>query len=127
MNINNWDCDQKLNSINTIASKFNLTYCERPRKKASIKKEIWVPFRAPLFLGKRYGVATYLFIFLYKKIRKTKYIQIHDWIVLFIDWIKEITYLEKVKNYIALGLVTIYQKYMAFVLVTFYPKIKNKK
>ena len=39
--------------------------CERPRQKSmSLKKEIQVPFRAPLFLGKWYGVATY---FLYKK------------------------------------------------------------
>ena len=95
---------------------FGLGNCERPRKKVSLKKEIWVPFRVPLFLGKWYGVATYFFFI--QKIRKTKYIQIHDWIVLFIDWIKEITYL--------LVLVTIYQKYMAFVLVTFYPKNKIK-
>ena len=34
----------------------------------SLKKEIQVPFRVPLFLGKWYGAATYFF--LYKKIRK---------------------------------------------------------
>ena len=36
-------------------------------KKASLKKEIRVPFRALFFLGKWYGVATYFFI---KKINK---------------------------------------------------------
>ena len=36
----------------------------------ALKKEIWVLLRAPLFLGKWCGVATY---FLYKKIRKNKY------------------------------------------------------
>ena len=36
----------------------------------SQKREIRVPFRAPLFLGKWYGVATYFFII---KIRKNKY------------------------------------------------------
>jgi len=38
--------------------------CERPRRKASLKKEIQVPFKAPLFLGKWYEVTTYCF---YKK------------------------------------------------------------
>ena len=56
--------------------------CERPpQKKVSLKKEIWVPFREPLFLGKWYGVATYFFILKKKKKkrkRKTKHIQIHD-------------------------------------------------
>ena len=37
----------------------------------TLKKEIWVPFRVLLFLGKWYGVATYFFI--KKKKRKTKY------------------------------------------------------
>ena len=37
--------------------------CERPPKLGvPLKKEIWVLFRAPLFLGKCYGVATYFFI-----------------------------------------------------------------
>ena len=40
----------------------------------ALKKEIWVLLRAPLFLGKWGGVATY---FLYKKIRKNKY-KLHD-------------------------------------------------
>ena len=48
---------------------------ERPRRKCPSKREIQVPFRAPLFLGKWYGVAT--FFFLCKKIRKNKYIQLH--------------------------------------------------
>ena len=39
----------------------------RDLEKASIKKEIRVPFKAPLFLGKRYGVAIY---FLYQKKKK---------------------------------------------------------
>ena len=34
---------------------------ERPRRKVSLRKEIWVPFRALLFLGKWYGVATYFY------------------------------------------------------------------
>jgi len=38
-------------------------FCKRSPK-LSLKKEIWVPFGAPLFLHKWYGVATY---FLYKK------------------------------------------------------------
>ena len=45
-------------------------------KKASLKKEIRVPFRASLFLDKWYGVVTYFFSI--QKTRKTKYIQIHD-------------------------------------------------
>ena len=44
------------------------SYCERLRRKASLKKEIQVPFRALLFLGKWYEVATYFS--LYKKIRE---------------------------------------------------------
>ena len=50
------------------------------------KKEIQVPFGAPLFLGKWYGVATYFS--LYKKIIKNTNYKIHDWIVPFIDWLK---------------------------------------
>ena len=52
---------------------FELTNHESPHvfvRDVSLKKEIQVPFGAPLFLGKWYGVATY---FLYKKIRKKKY------------------------------------------------------
>ena len=42
-------------------------------------------------------------IFLYtKKKKKTNY-KIHDWIVSFIDWIKEITCPEKLQNYIDSG------------------------
>jgi len=46
-------------------------------KDVSLKKEIRVPFGAPLFLSKWYGVTTYFS--LYKKIRKknTNY-KIHD-------------------------------------------------
>lgn len=32
-------------------------------KRMTLKKEIQVPFKAPLFLGKWYGVATYFFIY----------------------------------------------------------------
>ena len=41
----------------------------------SLKKEIWVPFRAPLFLGKWYEVATYFSLYQKKKkkILITKY------------------------------------------------------
>ena len=47
----------------------------RDLENASQKREIFlVLFRALIFLGKWCGVATY---FLYKKIRKNKYIQIH--------------------------------------------------
>ena len=63
-------------------------------ERMSLKKEIRVPFRAPLFLGKWYGVTTYFS--LYKKIRKITNYKIHDWIVPFIDWTK-ITYLENWK------------------------------
>ena len=45
-------------------------------KKVSLKKEIQVPFRAPLFLDKWYGVVTYFFFI--QKTRKTKHIQTHD-------------------------------------------------
>ena len=38
--------------------------------KASLKKEIRVPFRAPLFLGKWYGVAIFFF---YTKKEKEKH------------------------------------------------------
>ena len=64
------------------------------------KKEIRVPFKAPLFLGKWYGVTTYFS--LYKKIRKNTNYKRHDLIVPFIDWIKEITYLGKLESYIVL-------------------------
>ena len=43
--------------------------CERPWTWGALKKEIWILFRTPLFLGKWCGVTIY---FLYKKIRKTK-------------------------------------------------------
>ena len=50
-----------------------LAYCERPRKQRPLKKEILVPFRALLFLGKWYGVATYFFIqYIYIYIYMTK-------------------------------------------------------
>ena len=42
----------------------------------SLKLEIWVPFGAPLFFGKWYGVTTYFS--LYKKIRKNTNYKIHD-------------------------------------------------
>ena len=44
-------------------------------KDASLNKEIRVPFGAPLFLGKWYGVATYFFFIPKKKEKKliTKY------------------------------------------------------
>ena len=45
---------------------FMVLLCETG-KLGALKKEIWVLWRASLFLGKWYEVATY---FLYKKIRK---------------------------------------------------------
>ena len=75
-------------------------------------------FRAPLFLGKRYGVDTYFFI--NKKKRKKKYI-----IELFSSLIKN-TYLEKLVNYIALGPSYNLLKYMAFCPSHILPKIKDK-
>ena len=42
-------------------------HCERLGKLGAPKKEIWVLLRAPIFLGKWCGVATY---FLYKKKEK---------------------------------------------------------
>ena len=45
-------------------------HCERPQRKASLKKEIRVPFKAPLILSKWYGVTTYFS--LYKKKKKKK-------------------------------------------------------
>ena len=45
-------------------------------KRMSLKKEIRVPFRAPLFLGKWYGVATYFYLYQKRKRKKiliTKY------------------------------------------------------
>ena len=35
--------------------------CERPQTWGALKKEIWILFKAPLFLGKWCGVTTYLF------------------------------------------------------------------
>ena len=55
-------------------------------------------------MGKWYGVATYFSIYKKKKkIRKNTNYKIHDWIVSFIDWIKEITCPEKLQNYIDSG------------------------
>ena len=48
--------------------------CERPHKKVPLKKEIRVPFRAPLFWAS--GVESPLIV--YTKNKKTKYIQMHD-------------------------------------------------
>ena len=49
----------------------------RDRKSASEKKrDFWVFWKTPLFLGKWSGVATYFF-FIQKKREKTKY-KIHD-------------------------------------------------
>ena len=95
-------------------------------------RQNWVPFkkerffgvlfRAPLFLGKWCGVATY---FLYKKIRIkiliTKYM-----IELFHSHqLNKIKYmLEKRKITWLWVLVTIYQKYMAFCPSYILPKIK---
>ena len=45
--------------------------------KASLKKEIQVPFRAPFFLGKWYRVAIYFSLYK-KKIRKYINYKIHD-------------------------------------------------
>ena len=44
-------------------------HCERPGQSGALKKEIWVLLRAPLFLGKWCGVATY---FLYQKEKRKK-------------------------------------------------------
>ena len=46
-------------------------------KRMSLKKEIRVPFRAPLFLGKWYGVATYFSLYQKRKRKNTNY-KIHD-------------------------------------------------
>ena len=67
----------------------------RPLK---IERDFCVLFRAPLFLGKWCGVATY---FLYKKIRKTKYKYMIE-LFPFIDWIKKI-HVWETENYMALG------------------------
>ena len=65
------------------------------------KKDIRVPFRAPLFLGKWYGVVTYFS--LYKKIRKNTNYKIH-WLNSFIHWLNKNYISErKLKSYIALG------------------------
>ena len=49
---------------------------ERPQRKSVPQKEIWVPFKEPLFLGKWYRVTSYFS--LYKKIRKNTDYKIHD-------------------------------------------------
>ena len=64
--------DRHLTKINL--NKSALWIVRDLNEKASLKKEIRVPFRAPLFLGKWYGVATYFS--LYKK-KNTNY-KIHD-------------------------------------------------
>ena len=51
----------------------------------SLKKDIWVLFRATLFLGKWYGVTTYFFFIQKKKKEKNTNYKIHDRIVPFID------------------------------------------
>ena len=56
---------------------------ERPRRKVSLRKEIWVPFRALLFLGKWYGATTYFS--LYQKKKKNTNYKILDCIVPLID------------------------------------------
>ena len=45
--------------LQNLKFKYLIDDCERPRQKASLKKEIQVPFKAYLFLGKWYGIATY--------------------------------------------------------------------
>ena len=57
-----------------------------PKKKKKEKK-IRVPFKAPLFLGKWYGITTYFCLYKKRKRKNTNY-KIHEWIVPFIDWIK---------------------------------------
>ena len=62
--------DRHLTKINL--NKSALWIVRDLNEKASLKKEIRVPFRAPLFLGKWYGVATYFSLYK-KKILITKY------------------------------------------------------
>ena len=64
--------DRHLTKINL--NKSALWIVRDLNEKASLKKEIWVLLRVPLFLSKWCGVTTY---FLYKKIRKNKY-KLHD-------------------------------------------------
>ena len=63
---------------------------------------------APLFLGKWCGVAIYLFLYIKKKKKN------YDWIVPFIDWIKNYIFEKKLKIYIVLGLSYNLPKYMVF-------------
>ena len=56
-----------MNFYSLIESYFKIITYERPRWKLYLKKEIWVPFGAPLSLGKWYEIATY---FSYKKKKK---------------------------------------------------------
>ena len=57
-------------------SKINyILYCERPGKSDTLKKEIGVLLRAPLFLGKWCGVTTFFFFNTKNKEKKYK---IHD-------------------------------------------------
>ena len=92
-------------------------------KLGALKKEIWVLLRAPLFLGKRCGVATYFFI---PKKRKRKKIQLYMTEMLHCHWLNKNKYkLDKLNLTRLWVLVTIYQKNTwLFVLVTIYPKIK---
>ena len=86
-------------------------------KFSSKKREIFgVLFKAPLFLDKWYGVATY---FLYKKKKK-----LNTWLNYSLHWLnKKITYLENWKITWLWVLVTNYQIITwLFVLVTFYSK-----
>ena len=81
----------------------------------SLKKEIWVLFRAPFFLGKGYGVTTYFFFIQKKKKKKKKTKKNFTWLncTILIDWIRKYMF-EKLKITWLWVLVTIYQKYMAF-------------
>ena len=102
-------------------------HCERPCFfwKGCSQKEIWVLWRAPLFLGKWCGVATY---FLYKKIRRRNKIQNYLIKILHCHWLNRNRYnLDKLNLTRLWVLVTIYQKNTwLFVIVTIYPKIKRK-
>ena len=98
---------------------------ERPQTWVPFKKrEIRIPFRAPLFLGKWCGVATYFFI---QKKKKLNWIQLYMTELFLYHWLNKKEYIyDKLSIAQLWVLVTNYQRYMAFCPNYNLPKIKPK-
>ena len=110
----------------------DIQYARDHQNQGALKKEIWVLLRAPFFLGKWCGVATFFFFFffffIYKKKKKKKISTSYMLKIFHCHWLNKEKYnLGKLNLPMLWVLVTIYQKNTwLFVLVTIYPKIKEK-